>query len=104
MPLFTLLGVTVPFLEVCSESEHTKTWLASSKSRGGRQCLIVLLLLSWTWAGVGRMGVGQAEVGHGKIPERLIDLVKKNKGIQSLAPPFSTWACGIEAVTVKFCG
>lgn len=39
-----------------------------------------------------------------EIPERLIDLVKKNKGIQSPAPPFSTWACGIEAVTVKSCG
>lgn len=43
-------------------------------------------------------------MGHGEIPERLIDLVKKNKGIQSPAPPFNTWACGIEAVTVKSCG
>ena len=41
-------------------------------------------------------------VGHGEIPERLIDLVKKNKGIEAPAPPCSTWACGTEAVTVKF--
>lgn len=44
------------------------------------------------------------EVGHEEIPESLIDLVKKNKGTLSPALPFSTWACGIEAVTVKSCG
>lgn len=41
-------------------------------------------------------------MGHGEIPERLIDLVKKNKGIEAPAPPCNTWACGTEAVTVKF--
>lgn len=35
VPLFTLLGGNcAPLLEVCSESEHIKIWLASSKSRG----------------------------------------------------------------------
>lgn len=50
------------------------------------------------------MGAGQGEVGREEIPESLIDLVKKNKGIPSPEPPFSTQACGIEAVTVKSCG
>lgn len=50
------------------------------------------------------MGSCEGEVGHEQTPEGLIDLVKKNKGTLSLATPFSTWACGIEAVTVKSCG
>lgn len=86
---------------MCSGSGHTKVWLASGKGKEGADASLFyyfFLRYGLEW----RVGAVQAEVGHGEIPERLIDLVKKNKGIQAPAPPCSTWACGIEAVTVKF--
>lgn len=104
MPLFTPLGMTVLPCLRCALGQDIPSFVSPlAKAKEGADALLFycfFLGCGLEWG----MGVGQAEVGHGEIPERLIDLVKKNKGIQAPAPPCSTWACGIEAVTVKSCG
>jgi len=73
--------------------------LAHLWQRQRKELYLVVLLLYFF---LGHWLEWRRGVGHGEIPERLIDLVKKNKGIEAPAPPCSTWACGTEAVTVKF--
>lgn len=91
--LLSLMGVTVLPALSCAECQGITSsgWPLAKAKEGGHASLFCSFLYvdwrgGWEWAG---------QVGHGEIPERLIDLVKKNKGIQSPAPPFSTWACGL---------